>query len=290
MTTLAELGIRLRKEAPGEHRAPCPQCAQAKPRRADDALAVKLEPDGGATWICHRCGWKGALRPDEDRPVKRRRPTTLAVVKATPPPTTDDVLAVWNRCRSIEPGTVAEHYLSGRRCALPHPEGDLRWHPGCRHPSGHKGPALVALVTDAVTAAPMTLHRTWLAADGSGKAKLDKPRLLKKGHGKRGGVVRLWPDEEVTYGLTVAEGIETALSAAHAYKPVWSCLDAGNLAVLPPLEGIDALTIIADHDEAGLRAADECARRWTADGCEVTVWKSPVEGEDFNDFLQARAA
>jgi putative DNA primase/helicase len=100
----------------------------------------------------------------------------------------------------------------------------------------------------------------------------------------------LWPDEEVTYGLTVAEGIETALSAAHAYKPVWSCLDAGNLAVLPPLEGVDALTIIADHDEAGLRAADECARRWTADGCGVTVWRSPVEGQDFNDFLRARAA
>jgi hypothetical protein len=57
------------------------------------------------------------------------------------------------------PGTVAADYLAARRCALPHPEGDLRWHPEVRHPSGHVGPALLALVTDAVTCEPLTLHR-----------------------------------------------------------------------------------------------------------------------------------
>jgi hypothetical protein len=59
--SLAELSIRLRRETPGEHRGPCPKCASEKPRKGDDALAVKVEPGGSAMWLCHRCGWKGAL-------------------------------------------------------------------------------------------------------------------------------------------------------------------------------------------------------------------------------------
>src|SRR5689334_12970621 len=90
-----------------------------------------------------------------------------------------------------------------------------RYHPEVYHPDeGRPFPALVALVTDAVTGEPMTVHKTYLAPDGSGKAAVAKPRLLCKGGAKAGGVVRLWPDEAVTTGLLVAEGIETALSAA----------------------------------------------------------------------------
>jgi len=35
-----------------------------------------------------------------------------------------------------------------------------------QNPSGYVGPALVAPVTDALTRTPMTLHRTWIKADG----------------------------------------------------------------------------------------------------------------------------
>src|SRR3954447_4983703 len=59
---LTDYGIRLRREQPGEHRAACPRCAEAKRRGRDDALAVKVEPDGGATWVCHRCDWRGSRR------------------------------------------------------------------------------------------------------------------------------------------------------------------------------------------------------------------------------------
>ena len=58
--TLAEVGIHLRDERPGEHRAPCPKCARTRHRARDDALAVRVEADGGATWTCHRCGWRAA--------------------------------------------------------------------------------------------------------------------------------------------------------------------------------------------------------------------------------------
>jgi hypothetical protein len=181
--------------------------------------------------------------------------------------------------------------VEARGCALPHPEGDLRWLPSLRHPfEGRSLPALVARVTDAVTGEPMTLHQTFLAPDGNGKAPIEKPRLLLKGHEKAGGVVRLWPDEEVTLGLCVAEGIETALTAARAFTPAWATLDAGNLKVLPVLPGLEGLTIVADHDKSGLEAAEECARRWLAAGVEVREWAAPREGIDLNDYARGLAA
>src|SRR4051794_30474912 len=291
MSALAELGIRLRDERPGERRCPCPECAGTKPRRGDDALAVKIEPDGACTWVCHRCDWRGGRPPPgiERRQVRRPPPAARPPVPAAGFP--DVAARLWAARRPIAPGTVAGRYLAGRGCALPPPDGDLAWHPDVYHPAEERSfPALLALVTHAVTGAPMTLHRTFLAPDGGGKAPVAKPRLLVKGGDKAGGVVRLWPDEEVATGLCVAEGIETALTAARGFGLAWACLDAGNLAELPVLAGIDALTVVADHDEAGTRAADACSRRWAEAGCEVRIWKAPVRGADLNDFAQEAAA
>jgi putative DNA primase/helicase len=192
--------------------------------------------------------------------------------------------SLWESCRPLEGDTLA--YLSARCCVVPPADGHLRHHPALKHPSGTRGPALVALVTDAVTGQALTLHRTWVRADGS-KAPLDPPRMLLGGHRKAGGVVRLWPDECVTYGLGVAEGIETALSLAHTFRPAWACLDAGNLAALPLLPGVDSLTIAADHDEAGLSAAETCAQRWVAAGREAWVIASPTHGGDLNDLARS---
>jgi hypothetical protein len=128
----------------------------------------------------------------------------------------------------------------------------------------------VALVTCAENREPLTLHRTWIRPDGR-KAEVDPPRLLLGHHRKQGGVIRLWPDEAVTTGLAVAEGIETALAVATVYRPVWSGIDAGNLAALPALAGIEELLIMADHDDAGLHAARECAARWHREGVRVRI-------------------
>jgi hypothetical protein len=80
------------------------------------------------------------------------------------------------------------------------------------------------------------------------------------------------------------------LAAAHGFVPAWATLDASNLGTLPVLDGIDCLTIVADHDPDGLRAADACGQRWVEAGCEVRIWRSPVEGGDFNDFAVGEAA
>src|SRR4051794_18648049 len=82
MTALADHAIRLRREQPGEHRTACPRCAEAKYRPRDDALAVKLDPDGSATWHCHRCVWKGGIPPAGEPRKVARPPLRLAA----PPP------------------------------------------------------------------------------------------------------------------------------------------------------------------------------------------------------------
>jgi hypothetical protein len=55
---------------------------------------------------------------------------------------------LWSSCKPICADDPAGSYLRARGCALPHPDGDLRWHPALKHPSGHMGPALVGLITD----------------------------------------------------------------------------------------------------------------------------------------------
>ncbi len=265
----------------GPTRQPCPQCDRGA---RDRACGVTIEHDGGGVAHCFRCGYVETMRNDlaSARPGDRApRPTA---------PTRHDRLSefgleLWASCRPLA-GDGLE-YLSARHCALPPADGHLRYHPALKHPpSGTAGPALVGLVTDAVTGEPLTLHRTWVRADGQ-KAPIDPPRMLLGGHRKAGGVVRLWPDEAVTMGLGVAEGIETALSLAHAFQPVWACIDAGNLAALPVLSGIESLLIGADNDPAGIAAAEACAERWAAAGREARIALPPGQKTDMNDLARA---
>jgi putative DNA primase/helicase len=263
----------------GHHRIACPQCARIRERRRDTALSVDVTHKGGA-YLCHRCGWSGGWRSGPPaRPVRAEAPRQHLSLAT-------HWRDLWGTLQPITPGTAAHAYLTARGCAIPPPDGDLRCSESLRHPSGYVGPALVALVTHAESGEPMTLHRTWIRRDGT-KADVDPPRLLLGRHRKQGGVVRLWLDEAVTTGLAIAEGIETALAVATVYTPVWSAIDAGNLAALPVLGGIEELLIVADHDAAGLRAADTCAKRWQQAGRRVRVAIPPEPGTDAADLARA---
>lgn len=180
-------------------------------------------------------------------------------------------------------GTLVETYLRGRGLALPG-DAPLRFHGAC--PRGRERlPAMLALMSDARSAAPCGVHRTFLAPDGSGKA----PGQAKMMAG-RAGVIRLVPDEDVTEGLGIAEGIETALAVMQRmdWQPVWAATSAGAIARLPALPGIEALTIFADRDGAGMAAATSCEECWQAAGAEVRVL-APPEG-DFDDMTRGGAA
>jgi putative DNA primase/helicase len=291
---LEERGICLKRHQHGEQRAGCPECRKGQ---KDTALAVRIDDDG-ARWICHRCGWSGGVWPE--RGAFSRREVVRPV--PTPEPEQHYTLApwgldLWDSCNLILPGTTAAIYLDQRCCIVP--PGDLRWHPALEDKvSGYSGPALVGLVTDALTGEPINLHRTWITADGAGKAPIEKPRRLLKGHRSRG-VIRLWPDQEVTLGLVVGEGVETCLAAAlESLTPVWATISASNLAAFPVLPGIEALTILVDHDKpnpktgkrAGRAAALELIRRYTEAGFDpkrdIKVIYPPTEGEDVNDLVR----
>jgi len=270
------------KLKPGENRMPCPACDRG-PR--DTALSVRLESDGVIVWHCHRdCGMDGSSRSrDHNSPQQPRKAVPRPAER--PRGLSDYARQLWAATAPLSGAAV--DYLAARKCVVPPADGDLRCLPALKHPLGYIGPALVGRITDACTGAPLSLHRTWIHPDGR-KADVSPPRLLLKDHPISGGVIRLWPDEAVTNGLGIAEGIETALSLAHGYEPVWSLIDAGHLAKFPVLNGIEDLIIAADNDEAGRKAAAECARRW-APHAAVRVISADADGCDLNDLVQAWA-
>ncbi|MEW9580599.1 toprim domain-containing protein [Paraburkholderia sp. DGU8] len=243
-------------------------------------MTIKLDWSGVAH--CYRCSYTETFKPERGAHLSTpSRPR----IKSAAPSEKHEVLSDWGHSMwavSKPLSGVALDYLNARRCCIPPVDGDLRWHPALRHPSGHVGPALVALITDVLTGEPLSLHRTWVKADGT-KADIDPPRLLLGGHRKQGGVIRLWPDADVNTCLGIAEGLETALSLAWCGLPAWSLIDAGNLAKLPVVPGIEVLTIARDNDPAGIAAADECGRRWVEAGAEVLV--SQQTENDLNDTI-----
>jgi len=289
-TALAEAGIRPRRWRQGESRAPCPRCDRG-PR--DDALAVRIGTDA-AMWVCHRCGWSGRIT-DRDDGSRTPRPTP----RPRPEPAQDDaarqerdrrfIRRVLSEAKPIE-GTPAETYLRWRGCAVPSDPGRpvdpeaLRFRPRIRHPASADAPepihvpALVMPITAATDARQVIgIHLIALTADGAGKSPL-RPRKWTRGP-CRGGVIRLVADADVTMGLGVAEGPETALAIlAGGWSPVWATIAAGGMATMPVLPPV-CLTIWADADPAGMEAARTLARRWREAGLTASVHASPVPAD-----------
>jgi putative DNA primase/helicase len=261
----------------GNHRLPCPICDKGA---RDDALSITITAPGKGFYRCFRCSWAGRIGEKSHQPAKRtqRKPDQNKL---------DRIKALIARSKPIR-GTICEKYLNSRAIELP-PSGGLfddnalRYVQDCWHwPTQQKHPAMVAPITDTITNKLIGAHQTFIKPDGSGKIDHPKARLY---FGlKAGGVVRLTGDEDVTCGLAIAEGIETACSGIMAGYPTWACLDAGNLSEFALLDGIESLTILADDDSAGLSAATKCASRWA----EREVWiAAPTKG-DWNDYLKGQ--
>jgi hypothetical protein len=260
--------------------------------REKDALSVwrSIKADGGVTIrSLFRMALDHGWRPD---PKNQGNNITLNSAAPVPPipvapaaehaPQEWSALAqsIWDPAQPL-PGTLAETYLHGRGCLQPPPDADcVRFLPA----RGKYPDSMVALVTNAATNKPQSLHFTYLNPDGTKHS--DGKRLL-GGHRKAGGCIRLWPDEAVTHSLAIGEGIETMLCAAHGFTPVWATVDAGNMAAFPVLAGIESLTLVADHDDAGIRAARKCAERWAAAGKQVRIALPPSAGTDAADLAVA---
>jgi hypothetical protein len=229
---------------------------------------------------------------DDRRPMKRRRRT---VVKAQASPAREateaerrsQALAIWRRASPAESrmGTTAiVPYLRGRGITLPIPDV-LRFLSSCWHREiGTKGPAMIALVEHPIHG-HVSVHRTWLRADGTGKADLDPNKMTLGPYA--GGAIRLAPVAPV---LAIAEGIETALSYTQLTGlPTWSAICAKGIEklILPP--EVRELIFAVDPDPVGIKAVESAARRFVRQGRVVSIAKPPP-GLDFNDILLARRA
>ena len=270
--------------------APCPIC-QPERRRDQDALTLCDAPDGRLLLNCKKggCSFRdlaAALgltagtyaRPDPMEAARREAKQRAEAAKRAA-----QAEAVWCEAGPIC-GTLAEFYLRGRgiTCALP---ATLRFHPACWHPSAQRLPAMVARVEGCPLPA---VHRTYLAKDGRGKAKVDPPKAMLGA--VAGGSVRL------TQGhgpLVVAEGIETTLSLACGLldgpAAIWAALSTSGMQGLrlPALPG--ALMIAFDGDQAGRLAARDLAERAFGLGWQVSLLPAP-NGADWNDVLTGKAA
>lgn len=236
--------------------------------------------------------------PRENRDERRARTSAPLAPRDEAPPRTADPAESERRVRALEIfrearalwDSPAEAYLVRERRLVPF-EGlgwSLRFHPEC--PFGtHRTPAMVALVRDVRTNQPRAIHRTALTLDGR-KAAIGGNDRLTLGP-VSGGAIKLTPDEDVTLCLGIGEGIESALSLRllpeFGASPVWSLISANGIARLPVLAGIECLWIAVDRDEAGLKASQTAAARWTD---RETILVSPrSNGADLNDLFKGRA-
>jgi putative DNA primase/helicase len=184
-------------------------------------------------------------------------------------------MALWSA--SVDPrGTTAETYLNSRSLEL---DADvagevIRWHPGIN--------ALVALFRSVESNLPQAVSRTFL--DGAGK------KIGRKFLGLvAGAAIMLDGSEEVTHGLHVGEGIETCLAArVLGLRPTWALGSASAIAAFPILSAVECITLLREHDDASMRATEQCAARWHTAGRNVVINESTM-GSDLNDAIRRRA-
>jgi putative DNA primase/helicase len=195
---------------------------------------------------------------------------------------TEAALAIWRGARSAG-GTPVEAYLRSRGLTIPIMPS-IRFHAGLKHPSGGLWPAMVALVTHGADGQPIGIHRTFLARDGNGKASVEPAKMMLGPC--RGGAVRLGLSDD---GLMVGEGIETCLAAMQASgRSAWAALSTSGLRALDPPREVRDIIVLADGDDPGEAAAQDCAWRWKREGRRVRIARPP-QGTDFNDPLMRRA-
>jgi phage/plasmid primase-like uncharacterized protein len=285
---VARFGLRLKHQG-RELVGPCPVCG------GRDRFAINVRKE---VWNCRGCirggdaialvqhvegcGYREALGVlgGTDISARGRRAPTLGA--ANDDRTLSVAVRIWDQTVALGPEAIA--YFEGRGIdidAVPE-QGGLRWLAQCPWESGTK-PCVVGRYTTATGNEPRGI---WRRPIDGGKPKALGPTA--------GCVIRLWPDDAVDVGLVLGEGVETVLAAATRIehkntllRPTWATGSAGNLSKFPVLAGIEALTILVDHDEsgAGQRAAEECAARWEA-FADVTLLTPASLGTDFNDWIR----
>jgi hypothetical protein len=293
---IARRGLQLRGRGP-ERYGSCPVCG------GRDRFSINIRKQIFHCRVCAAggdvialvqhidgCDFRTAVRTlgIEERPSPAPPPKPSP---APPQPREDDnskrALGLWWRSVPIA-GTRAETYLRSRGLQYDDPDGEvLRFHPHCPF-GGQMHPCMVGLFRTIEGNRPVAIHRTALTPEGR---KIDRMTLGPIG----GAAIKLTADAGVTMGLHVGEGIETTLAGMmppRNFRPAWALGSAGGIAKFPVLAGIEALTVLVDHDkpdrngrQAGHAAAQECGERWKAAGQDVYYVVPDRLGDDMADVV-----
>lgn len=190
---------------------------------------------------------------------------------------------LWSEARPLS-SSLGENYLADR--GISERSSELRFHP--RTPHGRKpftrfAPALIAAVRD--DSGLVGVHRTFLDRKTN---RLTAMIPAKCALGRLGsGAVRLQPAIDV---LGLAEGIETALSAAQLFGiPCWATLGTERFRHVALPTSVSKLLLFLDRD-AGGRRAEALVRSRLGEQVVIEARYPPRAGDDWNDVLIRHAA
>lgn len=283
---LSEIGVAS-KALTGKH-TPCPICG------GKDRFRF-LDTGGSGSWICSQHGSGAGMDlamqvMDCDFRTAARRVDELSgrYEADKPKPAISEAFRrkamndLWLGSRACDKRDLVDTYLRGRGLALPNNLDVLRLCDRARAPDGTWHPTMVAMV-QGVDGKPVTLHRTFLAPDGT-KADMESPRALMPGSVPDGSAIRLYKHKN---RLGIAEGIETAIGAARRFRmPVWAAVNSTMLAKWIPPDGVDSVTVFGDNDPqfGGQAAAYALAHKLSVrHGVSVSVEIPEQVGRDWAD-------
>ncbi|MGA7454466.1 MAG: toprim domain-containing protein [Rhodoplanes sp.] len=133
-------------------------------------------------------------------------------------------------------------------------------------------------------------HLTWLSGDITRKRDAEPQRQFFGA--VSGGHIRLYDGElDPSAKLVIAEGIETALSAAQLGGgiPAIAAMSANNFPKISPPLASEYL-ISADNDPPGLQGARALAVKLVRAGHKASLAIPPRAGTDWNDVILERLA
>ena len=224
------------------------------PAHDDNTPSLSItETSDGVLCHCHAgCAYKDVISE-----------LGLADHRSSTKPNESYAQQIWHDSYPIT-GTLVERYLINRGLSNVTSTA-LRYHPKLKHQSKSEWPAMISLITHALTGEPMGVHRTFLALDGSSKAPVEKPKMM-LGRAS-GGVIQLGKADN---SILVGEGIETCLSGMLATGiPAWVAMSAGGLRTLDLPSEITRVTVLADGDN-GRKALLLCSRAMGYEGRRIS--------------------